>query len=120
LPNAVVLDHFGGFDPSLGLSQPAFTTMLRMLDTGRVWVKLSAPMRCADGDHPWPALLPFAHALVRHAPERLLWGSDWPHVQLIGRGMPNDGDLIDLLAQWAPDEAVRHRILARNPLALYA
>ncbi len=93
LPNRIVLDHFGGFDPALGLDQPAFRTLLRMLDTGRVWLKLSAPMRCADGDFPWDILRPFARTLVRHAPERLLWGSDWPHVQLIGRGMPNDGDL---------------------------
>ncbi|MEJ1962054.1 MAG: amidohydrolase family protein [Gammaproteobacteria bacterium] len=119
-PNPVVLDHFGAFDPGLGIDQPAFTTILRMLETGRVWLKMSGPMRCADGDFPYSAMLPFARSLVRHAPERLLWGSDWPHVQMNGRSMPNDGDLVDLLAEWVPDEATRFRILSHNPLALYA
>ena len=119
LPNRIVLDHFGGFDPALGQDQPAFRTILRMLDSGRVWLKLSAPMRCADGDFPWAVMRPFVKTLVRHAPERLLWGSDWPHVQLIGRGMPNDGDLVDLMADWVPDEATRDRIFAVNPRELY-
>jgi len=120
LPNRIVLDHFGNFDPALGLDQPAFHTILRLLDTGRVWLKLSGPMRCADGDYPYDAIRPFARMLARHAPERLLWGSDWPHVQLNGRGMPNDGDLVDLLADWVPDEATRARILVDNPRALYS
>jgi predicted TIM-barrel fold metal-dependent hydrolase len=119
LPNRLVLDHFGGFDPALGLDQPAFGTLLRMLDTGRVWLKLSGPMRCAEGDFPYDILRPFARMLARHAPERLLWGSDWPHVQLNGRGMPNDGDLIDLLEDWVPDSALRARILTDNPRQLY-
>ena len=119
LPNRIVLDHFGGFDPRLDFDQPTFTTILRMLDTGRVWLKLSGPMRCADGDFPYASMTRFAQTLVRHAPERLVWGSDWPHVQMNGRGMPNDGDLLDLLAEWAPDQATRFRILARNPLDLY-
>jgi len=119
LPNRLVLDHFGAFDPALGLEQPAFTTILRMLDTGRVWLKLSGPMRCSDGDYPYADMQPFAEALVRHAPEQLLWGSDWPHVQLNGRRMPNDGDLVDLLGEWVPDAVVRDRILQENPRALY-
>lgn len=119
LPNRIVLDHFSAFDPALGIDQPAFRTTLRMLDTGRVWVKMSGPMRCSDEDFPYGQMLPFAQALVRHAPERLLWGSDWPHVQMNGRGMPNDGDLVDQLAEWVPDAATRTRILAENPRELY-
>ncbi|HEY6817021.1 MAG TPA: amidohydrolase family protein [Croceibacterium sp.] len=116
----VVLDHFGMFDPRLGLDQPGFAAILRLLDSGRVWVKLSGPMRAArEEDMPYPSMTRFAHALVAHAPERMLWGSDWPHVQMNGRVMPNDGDLLGLLAEWVPDEAVRARILAENPLALY-
>jgi len=121
LPCPVVLDHFGMFDPRLGLDQPGFQAILRLLDSGRVWVKLSGPMRAArEEEYPYSGMVPFAHALVRHAPERMLWGSDWPHVQMNGRIMPNDGDLLDLLARWVPDEATRFRILADNPLALYA
>jgi predicted TIM-barrel fold metal-dependent hydrolase len=62
---------------------------------------------------------PLAQRLVAHAPERLLWGSDWPHVNMNERAMPNDGDLVDLLAQWVPDEATRRRILCDNPAALF-
>jgi len=120
LPTPLVLDHFGAFDAALGLDQPAFTTVLRMLDSGRVWVKLSAPMRSTREEFPYPSMTPFAKALVRHAPERLLWGSDWPHVQLNDRRMPNDGDLVDLLAEWVPDARLRHMILSENPRALYA
>ncbi len=116
----VVLDHFGMFDPRLGLGQPGFAAILRMLDSGRVWVKLSGPMRAArEEEFPYPSMTRFAHVLVAQAPERMLWGSDWPHVQMNGRLMPNDGDLLGLLAEWVPDEAARARILAENPLALY-
>lgn len=120
LPGKIVLDHFGMFDPRAGLDQPEFRAILRLLDSGRVWVKLSGPMRAArEEDYPYPGMTAFAHALVAHAPERMLWGSDWPHVQMNGRIMPNDGDLVDLLVEWVPDEAVRHRILAENPVELY-
>jgi 2-pyrone-4,6-dicarboxylate lactonase len=120
LGTPIVLDHFGAFDAALGLDQPAFAIILRMLETGRVWVKLSAPMRSTREEFPYASMKPFAETLVRHAPERLLWGSDWPHVQLNDRLMPNDGDLVDLLAEWVPDEHTRRRILCENPLALYA
>lgn len=120
LPCRVVLDHFGMFDPRLGLDQPGFQAILRLLDSKRVWVKLSGPMRAArDEEFPYPGMTRFARALVAHAPERMLWGSDWPHVQMNGRIMPNDGDLIDLLAEWVPDETTRSRILAENPVELY-
>ena len=119
LPNRIVLDHFGAIDASLGLDQPAFHTLLCMLETGRVWVKLSAPMRSTREEFPYPSMRAFAQALVRHAPERILWGSDWPHVQLNERLMPNDGDLVDLLAEWVPDERTRRRILCENPRELY-
>jgi predicted TIM-barrel fold metal-dependent hydrolase len=115
----IVLDHFGAIDAALGMDQPAFATLLRMLDTGRVWVKLSAPMRSTREEFPYAAMQPFARVLARHAPERLLWGSDWPHVQLNNRRMPNDGDLVDLLADWIPDPGTRRLILSENPRALY-
>ena len=119
LPNDIVLDHFASIPAEGGVDQPAVKILLGMLDTGRVWVKLSAPMRCTEENLPYPKLTPLAQTLVRHAPERMLWASDWPHVSLDGREMPNDGDLLDLLAEWAPDEAVRNRILVDNPDKLY-
>ena len=119
LPNPIVLDHFAAVPAEGGLDQPAFKTMLRMLDTGRVWVKLSGPMRCTRQEYPYAPVTPMAQALVRHAPERLVWGSDWPHVNMNDRRMPNDGDLVDLIQDWIPDERTRRRILTDNPCALY-
>ncbi len=115
LPNTVVLDHFAGMDAGA----PALDTLKRMLDSGKVWVKLSGPMRCTREDFPYAPLLPVAQALVAHAPQRLLWGSDWPHVNMAARAMPNDGDLVDLLAKWVPEPATRRRILVDNPAALF-
>jgi predicted TIM-barrel fold metal-dependent hydrolase len=119
LAGPVVLDHFGAVPAAGGIEQPAFRAMLRMLDSGRVWVRLSGPMRCTKEDFPYPSVAPMARALVAHAPERLVWGSDWPHVNMQGRVMPNDGDLLDLLLDWAPEEAVRNRILSDNARRLY-
>jgi predicted TIM-barrel fold metal-dependent hydrolase len=76
-------------------------------------------MRCTQEYYPYAAITPFARALVAHAPERLVWGSDWPHVNMNDRAMPNDGDLVDLLAEWVPDEAARKRILVDNAAALF-
>jgi 2-pyrone-4,6-dicarboxylate lactonase len=119
LPNVIVLDHFASVPAAGGIDQPAFKTVLRMIDTGKVWLKLSGPMRCTPENFPYRQVMPLARALVRHAPERLLWGTDWPHVNLDGREMPNDGDLVDLLGEWVPDGTTRRRILVDNPCTLY-
>jgi predicted TIM-barrel fold metal-dependent hydrolase len=119
LPNPIVLDHFASIPAQGGVDQPAVTAVLKMLDSGRVWLKLSGPMRCTDEPPPYPSLTPLAHVFVKHAPDRMVWGSDWPHVNLDGMVMPNDGDLLDLLAEWVPEAAVRNRILTQNPKALY-
>ena len=76
-------------------------------------------MRSTPEQLPYPAMKPFTAALVKHAPERMLWGSDWPHVQQNDRPMPNDGDLVDLFAQWVPDKPTRDRIYFENPRPLY-
>jgi predicted TIM-barrel fold metal-dependent hydrolase len=119
LPNAIVLDHFASIPAAGGVDQPAVKAVLKMLDSGRVWLKLSGPMRCTAEPPPYPSVTPLAHVFVKHAPERMVWGSDWPHVNLDGMVMPNDGDLLDLLAEWVPDSKVRNRILTQNPKALY-
>jgi 2-pyrone-4,6-dicarboxylate lactonase len=117
--NVIVLDHFASIPAAGGVDQPALRTVLKMLNIGRVWLKLSAPIRCTKQDDPYPEVTPLAHALVRHAPERLVWATDWPHVNLDGREMPNDGDLLDPVLEWVPDSATRNRILIENPCAPY-
>jgi len=119
LPNQIVLDHFGGIDAAAGTAQPAFRRILAMLDTGRVWVKLSGPMHCSKLDAPYADVTPLAQALAAHAPERLVWGSDWPNITMNGRAKPAEGSLLDLLSLWVPDDAIRRRILVDNPCALY-
>jgi predicted TIM-barrel fold metal-dependent hydrolase len=119
LPNDIVLDHFASVPAEGGVDQKAFRTVLKMLESGRVWVKLSGPMRCTRQEYPYPAVTPLARALVRAAPERLVWGSDWPHVNMNDREMPNDGDVLDLMLEWVPDGKIRNRILSGNPARLY-
>ncbi len=120
LPNKVVFDHFGSIPASAGIDHPAFAALLRMLDSGKVWVKLSRPGQIATEGMPHPSVTPIARALIAHAPERMLWGSDWPHVGETPDSMPDDGVLLDVLADWAPDEAVRTRILVDNPDEFFA
>jgi len=117
LPNQVVLDHFASIPAAGGIDQPAVKAVLKMLDSDKVWLKLSGPMRCTDEPPPYPSVTPLAHVFVKHAPERMVWGSDWPHPT--EREKPNDATLFDLLTEWAPDAAQRQRILVTNPEALY-
>jgi predicted TIM-barrel fold metal-dependent hydrolase len=120
LPTDVVVDHLGRVPANLGINHPAFQTLLRMLDSGKVWVKLSGPMRSSKKNrYPYEDTLPFARELVKRNPERLVWGSDWPHINYNHGVMPNDADLLDQLLDWVPDEAMRNRILVDNPGRLY-
>jgi 2-pyrone-4,6-dicarboxylate lactonase len=117
----IVLGHLGY--PRSGarafVESPAFESLLRLLAGGRCWVKLTAPYRISGApDLPYDDVDPLAARLVEHAPGRLLWGSDWPHV-MMKKPMPNDGPLCDLLERWIPDPATRKRILVDNPMALY-
>ena len=114
----VVIDHVGRPDPKKGVNAPGFQALIRLLKSGRGWAKLSAPYRTSLMPPPYADLTPFAHALVQAAPDRLVWGSDWPHV-LLETEMPNDGDLVDQIAVWVPDEAARRRILVENAERLY-
>ncbi len=117
-PADIVLGHLGYMRPGQDVSAPGFQALLRLLGEGRCWVKLTGPYRISAGDPPYADVIPFAHALVDSAPERLLWGSDWPHV-MVKKTMPNDGDLCDLLGEWIPDGDIRKTILVDNPAALY-
>jgi predicted TIM-barrel fold metal-dependent hydrolase len=117
-PVDIVLGHLGYMRTNLGVAAPGFQALVRLLRAGRAWVKLTGPYRISSAALPYPDVAPFGHALAEAAPDRLLWGSDWPHVMLKG-AMPNDADLVDALAAWLPDEALRRRVLVENPGKLY-
>ena len=119
LPSDIVIDHMG-FVRSVdgGVEQPAFQALLRLLRGGRCWIKFSGAYRLSVDTPAYRDLAPFAQALVEVRPDRLLWGSDWPHAVFKGR-MPNTTDLFDLLIDWVPDEKTRARILVENPATLF-
>jgi predicted TIM-barrel fold metal-dependent hydrolase len=120
LPCAIVLDHLGRLPQPAGLDDPAFTLMRALIDKGRTWVKLSgAYLNSRIGPPSYADATRVAQAFVRAAPERMVWGSDWPHPNLSLAQKPDDAVLLDLLSDWAPDEAIRHRILVENPQTLY-
>jgi 2-pyrone-4,6-dicarboxylate lactonase len=116
-PGRFVLEHAGNPRPEEGIDSDDFKFVLRCLDTGRCWVKMS-PRFSAQPDFPFSDTDVFHKKLVEYAPERLLWGTDWPH-PIYFNPMPNDADLLDLMLRWVPDEATRHRILVDNPAELF-
>jgi predicted TIM-barrel fold metal-dependent hydrolase len=118
LPTAVVIDHLGRIPELDGIRHPGFTAVRRLLDTGRVWVKLTEPYEDSKVGPPYTDTTEVARSYVQVAPERLLWGTDWPHPTQRG-AKPNDALLLDLLTDWAPDEAKRRRILVDNPAELF-
>ena len=117
-PTHIVLGHLGYMRPDKDITHPGFQALLRLMQGGRCWVNLTGPYRISAGDLPYPGVTETAHALIDCAPERVVWGSDWPHV-MVTKPMPNDGDLCDLLADWIPDEDIRRKILVDNPARLY-
>ena len=118
MPCPFVIDHMARVPTSGGLDQEPFRALLDVMADERAWVKISGAERLtADGPPPYDDVVPFAQALIAAAPDRILWGTDWPHPNV--RHMPDDGDLVDLLASFAPDEATRNRILVTNPERLY-
>lgn len=120
LPGRFVIDHVGKFLEPVAPDDPSFRSLLRLVDTGRCWVKLSAPYEVSKSGAPHYADVGrLAQALVRHAPERMLWASNWPHPSAPKDRIPDDGDLLDLLLEWAGDDATRARILSANPALLY-
>ncbi len=118
MPVPYVIDHMARIDAGAGLDQEPFQRLLALLADARAWVKISGAERLtAGGEPPYDDVVPFARALIAAAPDRVLWGTDWPHPNV--RHVPDDGDLVDLLTAFAPDEATRHRILVTNPERLY-
>ena len=126
LPVPVVIDHIARVKPAEGLNQPAFQLLLDLLKLKHVWVKVSgADKICNTVIHsyfglPFVEVIPYARAVISAAPDRVIWGTDWPHSNNFVPGhTPNDGDLVDLLAEFAPDRQTRERILVNNPATLY-
>ncbi|MGQ0655084.1 MAG: amidohydrolase family protein [Betaproteobacteria bacterium] len=115
-----VIDHTGKFLEPVTTSSEAFKSLLRLLDTGRCWVKLSAPYETSKTGAPkYEDVGILARALVKHAPQRMLWASNWPHPSARKPSPPDDAALMELLADWAPEETTRRRILTDNPAELY-
>jgi predicted TIM-barrel fold metal-dependent hydrolase len=127
LPTVTIIDHMARVRGNDGLDQPAFRILLDLLKDDRFWVKLcsfdkisSLPQARVEGGLPFLDMVPFAQAVIAAAPDRVIWGTDWPHGNTFTPGRtPNEGDLLDLLAVIAPDQAVRHRILVDNPARLF-
>jgi predicted TIM-barrel fold metal-dependent hydrolase len=114
-----VVDHIGLVRASDGgIEQPAFQALLRLFRTGYCWVKLTGGYRISSEAPPYRDVIPLVSALLKERPDRLLWGSDWPHV-MVKNGMPNTTDLLDLLFDWVPDDKVRKQILVDNPQTLF-
>ena len=114
----VVIDHMARVNVDEGPNGPAMRTLRGLLDTGRIWVKVSGADRLSKLGAPFSDVVPLARSLVEHAPERILWGSDWPHVNLHGP-MPDDGDLVDFIGEIAPDDNTRRLILVENPTKFF-
>ena len=119
LPSPIVFDHMARVPQPDGVQAPVFAKVLSLIDKGRTWVKLSGAYGDSKvGPPTYADVSVVARAYVKHAPERLVWGSDWPHPTEKDK-YPDDAILFDLLADWAPDEKVRNRILVDNPARLY-
>jgi predicted TIM-barrel fold metal-dependent hydrolase len=128
-PVPVVFDHFGGAQGATGLQQPGFDTLLKLVESGKGYVKISGAYRASISAPDYPDAAPLAHALITANPKRILWGSDWPHPDTRSGGKRkdvspplriDDGHLLNLLATWVPDAALRETILVDNPATLYA
>ncbi len=120
LPSPIVFDHLARIPEPAGIDHPAFALVVKMLDHGRTWVKLSGAYQdTRTGPPAYADVSKVARAYVKAAPERLVWASDWPHPTEKADAKPDDAVLFDLMLDWAPDEEIRNRILVDNPAKLY-
>ena len=118
LPTEAVIDHNGKFLEPVATDHPGFRALLRLLDGGNTWVKLSAPYETSKSGAPaYEDVSALARALAAAHPERCVWASNWPHPN--AKPSPSNAMMLDLLLDWAPDETTRHRILVDNPARLY-
>jgi D-galactarolactone isomerase len=119
LPSAVVIDHVGRFHDPVPPTAPAVCALLRLMESGRVWVKASSPYGVSRSGPPdYADVSAIARAVIAAAPDRVVWGSNWPHPNA-PEPKPDEAPLLDLLGAWAPDEKTRRAILVDNPALLY-
>ncbi len=119
LPGIVVIDHMGRPDVAKGCDDPAFQKLIRFLDDNpNIWVKASCPERLTVAGPPYDDVVPFGRALVTRFPDRVLWGTDWPHPNMKSH-IPDDGALVDWIPRIAETEALQQALLVDNPLRLY-
>ena len=114
----LVFDHMIRVDVAEGVESEPFRLLLDFMRNEDAWVKISCAERLSRGGPPYDDVVPFAQAVIEARSDRVLWGTDWPHPNLWA-GMPDDGDLVDLLPRYAPDPATRRKLLVDNPAALY-
>jgi len=117
-PVPVVIDHIGRVDAGLGLEQAPFQSLRRLLENDGLWVKVSGCDRITRAGPPYADALPFARGLVAEYPDRVLWGTDWPHPHHAGP-IPDDGLLVEIIAEMAPFEDLRRQLMVENPRRLY-
>ena len=118
VPSPIVFDHLGRLAQPNALDNPGFKTISKLIDKGKTWVKLSGAYQDTKvGPPAYSDTVAVARAYIKAAPERMVWASDWPHPT--EKDKPDDAVLFDLLAQWAPEEAMRTHILVQNPATLY-
>jgi predicted TIM-barrel fold metal-dependent hydrolase len=116
LPVPVVIDHMGGFDLDAGVDARGFRALLALLESGKVWVKLCAYRNLLQSPD-WEAGRVFQQKMVAANPERLIWGSDWPHLRVTP--VPDPVQLLDMFMEWAGSDAVVRQVLSANPEQLY-
>ncbi|MCU4118231.1 amidohydrolase family protein [Variovorax sp. N23] len=114
----VLLDHMGRADPSRGDADPSLVRILELFQRGNFWVMLSLSEKISKAGAPWDDVVPLAQRLIDAAPERCVWGSDWPHPVSV-KQPPNEGALLELLYRFAPDAATRQKILVDNPARFF-
>jgi predicted TIM-barrel fold metal-dependent hydrolase len=129
-PVPIVLDHFAGAEAALGSDQPGFADVLQLVKSGKAYVTISGAYRASKRTPDYPDAVPLAKALIAANPDRILWGTDWPHPDTVTPPAKktkditpllriDDGRLLNLLPVWAPDAAIREKILVTNPARLY-
>ncbi|KQB53879.1 2-pyrone-4,6-dicarboxylate hydrolase [Pseudomonas endophytica] len=118
IPVPFIIDHMGRVKAQEGIEQPSFEALQQLMENPLAWVKVCGAERVSVGRRPFHDAVPFAERLIQIAPERVLWGTDWPHPN-ITKDMPNDGELVDLMCDFCTDPQLRQKLLVDNPMKLY-